>query len=249
MSFDWTCPHCNYKQIVSDGNLSTSTGYLSIGKSKYNEFCVQTLAIRCLNAECNDIFLRTAIVEAKQNYQGGPWVATENIIRAWTLIPDGQSKPQPEYVPRAIREDYYEACKIRDLSPKASATLSRRCLQGMIRDFCGITKPTLNKEIEELRRKINSGEAPNGVTMESVDAIDHIRSIGNIGAHMEKDINIIIDVDSDEAAILIATIETLIEDWYISREKRAARLRRLEEIAREKAEAKSLPAPITPRSP
>ena len=29
-------------------------------------------------------------------------------------------------------------------------------------------------------------------------AIDAVRSIGNIGAHMEKDINLIVDVDPEE---------------------------------------------------
>ena len=31
-----------------------------------------------------------------------------------------------------LMDDYEEACAIVNLSPKASATLSRRCLQGMI---------------------------------------------------------------------------------------------------------------------
>ena len=44
----------------------------------------------------------------------------------------------PDYIPEAIRKDYMEACAIIDSSPKASATLSRRCLQGMIRDFWGV---------------------------------------------------------------------------------------------------------------
>jgi hypothetical protein len=48
--------------------------------------------------------------------------------------------PLPDYIPEQIKDDYYEACSILNLSPKASATLARRCLQGMIRDFWGITK-------------------------------------------------------------------------------------------------------------
>ena len=48
-------------------------------------------------------------------------------------------------------------------------------------------------------------------------AIDAVRSVGNIGAHMEKDINVIVDVDPDEAAQLISLIEILIKDWYITR--------------------------------
>lgn len=43
------------------------------------------------------------------------------------------------------------------------------------------------------------------------------RRIGNIGAHMEKDINLIIDIEPDEAQKLIKLIELLIEQWYIER--------------------------------
>ena len=95
-----------------------------------------------------------------------------------------------------MRDDYVQACRIRDLSPKASATLARRCLQGMIRDFAKITKKRLVDEIDALRELATAGNAPAGVTLESVEAIDHVRSIGNIGAHMEADVDKIIDIRS-----------------------------------------------------
>ncbi|ASC06056.1 hypothetical protein S101468_01819 [Acetobacter pasteurianus subsp. pasteurianus] len=88
------------------------------------------------------------------------------------LLPFSNAKPQPDYIPKPIREDYYEACKIRDLSPKASATLIRRCLQGMIRDFAGIQKGTLNKEITDLKEAVETGTADRSITAESVEAID-----------------------------------------------------------------------------
>ena len=59
----------------------------------------------------------------------------------------------------------------------------------MIRDFCGISKNRLIDEITELSNRVATGTAPPGVNGESVEAIDHVRSIGNIGAHMEKDID------------------------------------------------------------
>jgi hypothetical protein len=130
-------------------------------------------------------------------------------LQSWRLIPESSAVPQPDYIPEPLRADYYEACRIRDLSPKASATLARRCLQGMIRDFCGIAKGTLDAEIKALKDAVDADKAPRGVTHESVDAVDHVRRIGNIGAHMEKDINLIIDIDPDEAQILIGLIETL----------------------------------------
>jgi uncharacterized protein DUF4145 len=99
-------------------------------------------------------------------------------IRRWDLIPESSAKVQPDFIPKAIVEGYTEACRINDLSPKASAILARRCLQGMIRDFCGIQKARLIDEIKELRTQIDGNRAPRGVTPESVDAIDAVREIG-----------------------------------------------------------------------
>ena len=114
----------------------------------------------------------------------------------------------PEYIPEAIRSDYEEAVSIVDLSPKASATLARRCLQGMIHDFWKIKEKNLNAEITALKGKVSPSQWK---------AIDGLRKIGNIGAHMEKDVQLIIDVDPGEAKKLIKLIELLIEKWYISR--------------------------------
>ena len=72
---------------------------------------------------------------------------------------------------------------IRDLSPKASATLARRALQGMIRDYWKVSKGRLIDEIDAIKEKVDP------ITWKAIDAI---RRIGNIGAHMEKDINVII---------------------------------------------------------
>ncbi len=124
------------------------------------------------------------------------------------IYPTSTAKQFPDYVPKAIRDDYEEAYSILNLSPKASATLSRRCLQGMIRDFWKISKNTLYEEISELKDKI----APS-----QWEAMDAIRSIGNIGAHMEKDVNTIVDIEPNEAEQLIKLIELLIDKWYIAR--------------------------------
>jgi hypothetical protein len=158
-------------------------------------------------------------------------------------MPEFSAVPQPDYVPAPLVEDYYEACKIRELSAKASATLSCRCLQGMIRDFCKISKGTLHAEIKELKTEVEQGKAPAGVTSESVEAIDQVRSIGNIGAHMEKDINLVIEVDPGEAEALTDLIEMLFSEWYVARHERQQKLARIAAISADKkakiAEAQS----------
>lgn len=141
------------------------------------------------------------------------------------LRPQSSAKPFPDYIPESIRQDYTEACLIQNLSPKASATLSRRCLQGMIRNFWGISKKSLNDEIKELETKVDPS---------TWQAIDALRQIGNIGAHMEKDVNVIIDVEPEEASLLIGLIETLLKDWYITRHEREERNKNLHRIAQAK---------------
>ena len=103
---------------------------------------------------------------------------------------------------------YEEACSIVNLSPKASATLSRRCLQGMIRDFFQVSKANLFEEINAIKDKIPT---------EQWAVLDGLRRIGNIGAHMERDINLIVDIEPGEAQKLIKLIELLLQQWYIER--------------------------------
>lgn len=114
----------------------------------------------------------------------------------------------PEFVPTLIRQDYEEAFSIVKLSPKASATLSRRCLQGMIRDFWGISKRSLAEEIDALEELIPAAQWK---------VLNSLRRLGNIGTHMERDINLIVDIDPGEAEKLVKLIEHLIEQWYIHR--------------------------------
>lgn len=122
--------------------------------------------------------------------------------------PNSTAKQFPDYIPQAIRQDYEEACAVVNLSPKSSATLARRCLQGIIRDFWGITENRLKDAIDKLQDKVTSTQWK---------VIDGVRRLGNIGAHMEKDINLIIDIDPEEADKLIKLIELLITQWYVER--------------------------------
>lgn len=125
------------------------------------------------------------------------------------IRPSSLAKKYPTYVPETIRQDYEEACAIVSLSPKASATLSRRCLQSMIRDFWQITgKTRLVDEIEALEDKVPAAQWK---------VLNSLRRIGNIGAHPEADVNLIIDIEPNDAQKLISIIELLIKQWYIER--------------------------------
>lgn len=162
----------------------------------------------------------------------------------WPLLPRSRAKPQPDYIPEQIRQDYLEACLISADSPKASAALSRRCLQGIIRDFWELPdnkRGNLGAEINFIKEKLD---------VDTWEAIDTIRKVGDIGAHMEKDVNVIVDVNPEEAELLIELIETLLEDWYITRHKRQQRNAKTKELGerklKERREAKKSTAKAEP---
>jgi Domain of unknown function (DUF4145) len=232
----WVCPFCNFAQIIGDDSKQTDHVNIALGGALPSQTSYATHAYGCTNPQCRRISLSLDLHGFVYNGTQG----RQKKYFTTCLLPRSSSKPQPDYIPYALREDYDEACAIRDLSPKAAATLVRRCLQGMIRDFCTITdKRTLNDEIQALKKLVDEGKAPSGVTEESVEAIDQVRGIGNIGAHMEKDIDLIVDVDPNEAQVLIELVEMLFEEWYVARHQRHERLARIKKIAETKQEAKN----------
>lgn len=226
MAFSWTCPYCQRNATITS-NLVSSNEHNIVFNSRYVELTVRTFAILCPNPECNQYTLDAELYKSKYSNSGN--VKTGENIDEWSLKPQSSAKSFPAYIPDVITKDYEEACFICNLSPKASATLSRRCLQGIIRDFWGVSKNRLVDEITAIQDKVDPS---------TWQAIDAIRKIGNIGAHMEKDINVIVDVDPKEAKLLIALIEVLLKDWYIARYERQQHLQAIINVAQVKEVAK-----------
>jgi len=226
----WTCPFCDRDTTLRYGDYSEDSTFLKVDNAEGHR-SLKSLFIVCPNPQCRKITLTMSIHEAR--FSQNQW-RTERILQTWNLIPPSKAKTFPSFVPQVVIDDYNEACLICDLSPKASATLSRRCLQGILRDFWKVKPGRLFDEIDAVKDKIDP------ITWEAIDAV---RKIGNIGAHMEKDINVIVDVDPNEAELLIGLIETLIHDWYIAREDRKKRLTMIRQVADSKNQTKQQKAP------
>lgn len=56
---------------------------------------------------------------------------------------------------------------------------------------------------------------------------------------MEKDVNLMVDIDHGEALKLLKLIEYLLTDWYISRHNREALYQEIAQIDNEKQEARN----------
>lgn len=217
--FNWTCPYCNKAQSInSDDNSEFRERTMVLWEEDDGHYDVHFFSIKCRNDECGKFVLRAYFEVGETRILSGSMtnaLVNANTGRAFELKPDSNAKPQPSYIPHFLIEDYQEACRIKNLSPKASAALCRRCLQGMIRHYWSVNEKTLYDEISAIEERCDP---------DVWQGIDAIRSVGNIGAHMQKDVNLIIDVDADEAQILIELIEQLFEDWYVTSHKRQARL-------------------------
>lgn len=236
----YQCPFCNHDQAITAPKQDKQVHRFFIDENAEGQIGASFFVLSCANSKCRRTTVHLTIGRVS-NVGHGPYFldTAKPILMSGRIIPAGAAKEYPDFIPKGLLEDYREACLIKDLSPKASATLVRRCLQGMIRDFCGITKNRLVDEVAELMRLVEADAAPKGVSLETVAAIDHVREIGNIGAHMEKDIDLIIPVESDEAGILIELVEMLFEEWYIARHRREERLSQIKGAKEEKLAMKA----------
>jgi hypothetical protein len=103
-------------------------------------------------------------------------------------------------------------------SPKASAALSRRCLQHVLRDRGGVQAGNLADEIDQV---VKNQTLPGGVA----DALDAVREIGNFAAHPSKSTSsgAVIDVEPDEADWNLDVVEALMDIYYVQPARMAAK--------------------------
>ena len=118
--------------------------------------------------------------------------------------------PVPDDVPLEFREDYEEAVLILADSPKASAALSRRCLQHILREKAGVKCRNLYDEIQKV---IQSNSFPTYLT----DPLDMLRNFGNAAAHPVKNDNtgVIVPVEPKEAEWCLEVIELLFDFFFV----------------------------------
>jgi hypothetical protein len=124
-------------------------------------------------------------------------------------------------VPPNIAGDYREACQVLPLSAKASAALSRRCLQTILRDH-GYKDRDLAREIDLLLSEKDPLKALPLVVRQTIDAI---RNFGNFSAHPINDQTTlqVIDVEPHEAEWCLEIVEALFEHFYVAPAAAAAR--------------------------
>jgi hypothetical protein len=214
------CPYCLE-------NFHVGWHYLIFAKPDKNWLKEENdyLGMRfCYCPSCNKIIIQ--IGKLITNYKD-PWEnpmnnpSTNPRMYIWKMIkPKTISRaPLPSEVPPEFANDYNEACLVIADSPKASAALSRRCLQNLLREKAKTIKKDLSCQIQEV---IDSKKLPSYLSSD----LDAVRNIGNFSAHpiKSKRTGEIIEVEPEEAEWNLNILEQLF-DFYlvqpeISRKKR-----------------------------
>jgi hypothetical protein len=129
----------------------------------------------------------------------------------------GRSPLSPD-VPKKYAEDYNEACLVLADSAKASAALSRRCLQFLLRDEAKVKHQDLFKEIQEL---LDRGTLPSHIA----EGLDAVRNIGNFAAHPIKSQSTgeIVPVEPGEAEWNLDVLESLFDFYFVAPARTKAR--------------------------
>lgn len=128
------------------------------------------------------------------------------------------SRPVPPEVPEPYRSEFREASLVLQDSPKASAALSRRCLQLLLRNKLEVKRGKLSEEIEEA---LKSNKIPSHLA----DDLHYVREIGNLAAHPHKDehTGMIVDVEPGEAEYLLEVLEGLFDALFVAPARQAQR--------------------------
>jgi hypothetical protein len=183
--------------------------------------------MNCPNTDCGK-----KIVDLASGQESQHVAALGKIVWRQTVRPFASSRPPvPKEVEIMFASDYNEACLILTLSPKASAALSRRCLQNILREKAGVKKGDLANEIQQT---IDSKSLPSHLS----ESIDAVRNIGNFAAHPIKSTATgeIVDVEVGEAEWLLDVIEALFDFYFVQpsilKVKREALNKKLSEIGK-----------------
>ena len=134
----------------------------------------------------------------------------DEVVRQIIFYPKSTARPIPPEVGEEFANDFREACLVIGDSEKASAALSRRCLQSLLREKAKTKAKDLAGQIQEV---IDSGKLPSHLG----SAIDGVRVIGNFSAHPIKSQHTgeVIEVEPGEAEWTLETLEGLFDFYFV----------------------------------
>lgn len=207
------CPHCrtDFFDNWSRTNISRPASTVMVSGSYKGQYVypVTDVAV-CPN--CNGCTVNL-ILQTMSN--------DSEAYRSQVFPRGGKFPSAPSQVPSPISADYNEANEVLPISPKASAALSRRCLQAILASQ-GYTSSNLLKQITDV---IDENDASKAIPISLRENIDAIRNFGNFSAHpiSDKSTLQIIDVEDGEAEWCLEILSDMFDHFYVAPAKAAER--------------------------
>lgn len=197
------CPHC--LTVVKFEHIRYPHGVLptAISLDGPND---RDERLRFFGASCPACGRLVLTIEPYKFVEGSGWTESGDEFVIWPL--QSARPPVPKEVPEHIAVDYREAALVLNLSPKASAALSRRCLQAVLREAGNATQHNLSQQIDAVMQSLPGYIA---------ESIDYIRHIGNFAAHPIKDeaSGQIVDIEPGEAEWNLDVLDMLFDHYYV----------------------------------
>ena len=151
-------------------------------------------------------------------------ISYDNSDKITRVYPNLPIEPKMyETVPKPIVDDFKEAYMILELSPKASAALSRRCLQSVSINSEGVNEGSSLKD--QISFTIEKGILPTYLSK----LLNAVRVVGNFGAHPipDKATGEIVDVEPGEAELNLEVLEGLFDFYYVQPAKNKDRIEKI----------------------
>ena len=134
-------------------------------------------------------------------------------------IPRRPTKEEIRGVPEKYASLYREASDVLDISSRASAALSRTCLQLLLREYGGVKQGNLASEIEQA---VESQSLPTDLA----ETMGTIRTRGNYAVHPDKskEPGKIVDIEAGEAEWGLEILRALFEHYITKPKERKERM-------------------------
>ncbi|MGA2522602.1 MAG: DUF4145 domain-containing protein [Candidatus Bathyarchaeia archaeon] len=192
------CPHCQFNVCFDEPALIIKTspnGRYSLPAFMATESGGESISV--YSSKCPSCQKPIAVIKVETK-QG----RTRRLV-----YPFGVVRTVPPEVPKPLQDDFLEAAAVLQISEKASAALSRRCLQLLLNDK-GFNQRDLSEQIDAAIPKLPTSLGEN---------LDAVRNIGNFAAHplKSKDTGLIVDVEPEEAEWTLEVLEGLFDFFYV----------------------------------
>ncbi len=203
------CPHCAVTVHISP----TVKSVIFARDEKKSEIGWEVASAICPSCSQAIIYLQSGAAGRYVNSgnSGQIITGTKTPRLVW---PQSSIRPCPVEVPADIASDFSEAVRVLSISAQASAALTRRIIQQILREHAHTKSKDLYDQIEEV---IKQGHIPAALA----DQLNAVRVIGNFAAHPFKSqsTGMILPVEPHEAEWNLDVVEAAFDHYFVMPER------------------------------